>query len=381
MKYISRSIIALILLISASSIFAESSHSITARLQAVLEKQQWFEQKEALINKIESKLQAFEKQGKKSPLVSEIRSVLREIQLPFALPKVSEVNGLNTAIQSRKITLQARAHTATPVFYTGSLSSIFGGKTGTGLLLDEYNQIDPLETIALSGTTFHIVGVSLDKGNIIYRVTSPDYPYPTEKGYYIDARFVDTFWMPVGTLVPREKKMPEKETILKRLRDSVGLRYVWGGDVPTGIPLMLQYYAPTGSITDTLRIKWTLTGVDCSGLLYAATDGSTPRNTSDIVEYGTGIKIAGKTVSEIIPLLKPLDVIAWKGHMMIVLNQTEVIQSRADYGNEINGVNDGVRIRPLKDVLTELLDSRIAVNSINDTVPEGKKKFVIRRWY
>lgn len=66
---------------------------------------------------------------------------------------------------------------------------------------------------------------------------------------------------------------------------------------------------------------------------------------------------------------------------MIILNESEVIQSRADYGTETVGFQDGVKIRPLKDVLDELLASRVAVNSIDDTVPDGKKKFVIRRWY
>ncbi len=121
--------------------------------------------------------------------------------------------------------------------------------------------------------------------------------------------------------------------------------------------------------------------MDCSGLLYAATEGSTPRNTSTLVTSGTGIDIAGKTSAEIVLMLQPLDVIAWKGHMMIVLNKDEVIQSRADYGTETSGFQNGVKISSLKEALDELLVSRLPLNSIDDMVPEGKKKFVIRRWY
>jgi len=100
-------------------------------------------------------------------------------------------------------------------------------------------------------------------------------------------------------------------------------------------------------VDENLRAKWTLRGVDCSGLLYNAANGLTPRNTFALVTYGTGLNIAWKTPSEIISILKPLDIIAWKGHTMIVLNESEVIQSRADYGTGTLGFEDGVKIRPL----------------------------------
>lgn len=121
--------------------------------------------------------------------------------------------------------------------------------------------------------------------------------------------------------------------------------------------------------------------MDCSGLLYAATDGFTPRNTSAIVNFGTGLDIAGKTSEEIIHLLQPLDVIVWKGHMLIVLNQSEVIQSKLDYGTGTTGFQNGVKISSLKEILDELLLTHIPLNSVDDAGPEGKKKLVIRRWY
>lgn len=167
-----------------------------------------------------------------------------DINIPFPIPKAEEIADLDANLRAGKVTLQARANGPTPIFYTGGLRNIFGGTTGTELLLDEYHQVDPLETVALSGATFHIVGVSLDHEHVIYQVTTPDYPYATEKGYYIDARFVDAFWMPLAVLPHRERQLPAKETILANLRSFLGLPYIWGGNVPTGVPKLLEYHPP-----------------------------------------------------------------------------------------------------------------------------------------
>ena len=67
--------------------------------------------------------------------------------------------------------------------------------------------------------------------------------------------------------------------------------------------------------------------------------------------------------------------------MLKVLNQLEIIQSRMDYGVETTGFRHGVKISPLKDIFDELLISRVPLDSIDDMVPEGKEKLVIRRWY
>lgn len=385
MKIFTQFLFLFLLIIPTFHLSAQTSSFLEASLDSALNKKTELVQKEAFVKlvsaRVQAKVEALLKQGKTSDLLTHFADTLSRTSVPFALPNGANVTALDADIRAGKVTLQARASGPTPIFYTGSLHEIFGGATGTGLMLDDYNQIDPLETVALSGTTFQIVGAMFDHGNVIYQVTTPDYAYPTDTGYFIDARFVDVVWMPLATLVSREKHMPSKEVILSNLRSSLGLPYIWGGSVPTGVPKLLEYYTPKGLVSEELRAKWTFRGVDCSGLLYAATEGSTPRNTSTLVTAGTGIDIVGKTSAEIIPLLQPLDIIAWKGHMMIVLNTDEVIQSRADYGTGTLGFQDGVKIRPLKEVLDELLASRVAVNSIDDSVPEGKKKFVIRRWY
>lgn len=178
-----------------------------------------------------------------------------------------------------------------------------------------------------------------------------------------------------------ERELPSREAILENLRNSLGLPYIWGGNIPTGVPKLLEYHPPKGFVDERFRSKWTFRGVDCSGLLYAATDGFTPRNTSEIVHFGTGLDIAGKTSEEIISMVQPLDIIARRGHMLIVLNQMEIIQSKMDYGTESHGFQNGVKISPLKDILDELFLTHIPLNSVDDPGLEGKKKLVIRRWY
>ena len=249
-----------------------------------------FVQREALAKQISFRIQRrtdiLLEQGEKVDILSRFMNSVSGIYEPFPIPDETEVIPLDAHIRAGEITLQARATGPTPIFYTGHLRDMFGGSSGTELMLDERNHLDPLETVALPGATFQIIGASLDHGNVVYQVITPDYPYSTEKGYFIDARFVETFWMPLTILTPREKQLPSEETILENLRNSLGLPYIWGGNIPTGVPKLLEYHPPKGFVHEDFRAKWTFRGVDCSGLLYAATDGFTPRNTSEIVNFG-----------------------------------------------------------------------------------------------
>jgi cell wall-associated NlpC family hydrolase len=121
------------------------------------------------------------------------------------------------------------------------------------------------------------------------------------------------------------------------------------------------------------KALWQLSGVDCSGLLYEATAGSTPRNTSSLVGFGRPVAVAGRSAAELAALLQPLDLIVWPGHVMIVIGGGRVIESRLDCQNP----HAGVRIRPLKTALTGIMQKRKPVDAIGN----GAKEFVVRRWY
>ena len=266
----------------------------------------------------------------------------------------------------------------TPVLNTTEASSILGRQTAqpgdqhdTGLLRE-------LEFIALPGTVFTIEAVIRRDEETVYRVTTADYPYPSAGGYYIDSRFVRaSVEKPPG----REKRLPHKNAIIAFLISSEGSPYLWGGNVREGIPQMLSFYPPPAALTQEERNRRMLQGLDCSGLLYQATGGWTPRNTCELVTFGEAVPIADAPLSQIIQAVEPLDIIVWPGHVIIVLDRDRVIESRLDYDKTRAGNQGGVRIRTVGEVLTEILKDRIPVTSYTvKEIPE-QKQFVIRRWY
>lgn len=272
--------------------------------------------------------------------------------------------------------LFAVARTNTPVLYTSDFDAVFGGSDGVSLKFDDYGEIDELEFIALPGTAFTVHKVIEGKAGKIYQVTTNDYNYPTEKGYYVDGRFID-----LQDTMPAERKrdLPEKEAVIAELKKANGAIYTWGGNVNGGIPELLEFYPPKKDIPVELKDQWALKGADCSGLLYEATNGYIPRNTSDLVSFGDPVAIEGLSVDEIQQMVQPLDIIVWRGHLIVVLDKYTVIQSSLDYDSETEGFQGGVKISEIKSVLTKLLEKRTAVDDYNKEV-DGKK-FVIRRWF
>jgi hypothetical protein len=261
-----------------------------------------------------------------------------------------------------------------PVLNTPDFASVFGGRDGKTLLFDRSGLIREVEFIALPGTVFRIEE-SFERGDhSIYRVTTDEYPYPAKTGYFVDSRFVRTSDTPPP---PRSRRLPAKEKIIEGLLAAQGGRYVWGGNVHEGIPQLLTFYPPaTGSLPTTTLDLWQLRGVDCSGLLYEATGGFTPRNTSSLTGYGEPLPIAGLDAERIASRVEPLDLIVWSGHVMIVIDRERLIESRLD--PEGNG--GGVIVRPLREALIELLKTRRPLNDYSEAA-EGEKGFVVRRWY
>jgi hypothetical protein len=272
--------------------------------------------------------------------------------------------------------LYAVATLPAPVLNTPEFAAVFGGVDGKTLLLDASGLVREVEFVAIPGTMFRIEE-SLKRGSrTIYRVTTDDYPYPSKSGYFLDSRFVSTTTKPP---LPRPKLLPARQRVIENLLAAEGSRYVWGGNFRAGIPQLLDFYppAPGSQLTPATKEKWQLAGVDCSGILYEATNGFTPRNTSSLVEYGRTVPIAGLEPQRIARLLEPLDLIVWAGHVMIVIDRERLIESRLDP----KGNGGGVTVRPLLGALLEIMKARVPQDEYQATAADGTKCFVVRRWY
>lgn len=259
---------------------------------------------------------------------------------------------------------------AVPVLNTPEFSRVFGGADGRSLKVDRCGQVRELEYVALPGTVFKILGVE-SHGNLeILRVETDEYEPSAGGKLYVDKRFMT---LREDRLPQRYRVLPSAGEITARLRSAVGTPYVWGGNVQEGIPeLTERYFAGVSEQSGVL----TLAGLDCSGLLYQATDGWTPRNTSQLVSYGAAVPIAGKKADEIAALLHSLDLIVWNGHVLIVLDADTVIESRLECGYPGNG---GVMVWPLRERLREIMRVRRPA----DAWPAAEKRrdiFVVRRW-
>jgi hypothetical protein len=264
------------------------------------------------------------------------------------------------------------ARTAAPVLNTPSFRAVFGGKDGRALKTDSCGQVRELEYIALPGTIFTIVHKHRFGTEEIYQVETDRYPAPSGVRLFVDARFLS---LVRSAPTPSRPALPPREQVLSTLGASVGNPYVWGGNVVGGVPELTALFYGVSRDNDSARL--TLAGLDCSGLLYHATNGWTPRNTSQLVAFGDGVPIAGKQSHEIAALLEPLDLIVWNGHVVIVLDRQTAIESRLACGKPGQG---GVVTTPLAKRLAEIMRTRRPA----DSWPPGKKPrdvFVVRRWW
>ncbi|BCG45895.1 hypothetical protein GEOBRER4_n0669 [Citrifermentans bremense] len=265
---------------------------------------------------------------------------------------------LTPAAHASELPRYAVAIAATPVLNTPEFAKTFSGK----VKLDPCKGVRPVEFVAFPGTLFRIEGEQETDGVKVYRVTTNDYPYPTKTGLFVDARFLEKV---EGAPRERQRTLPEPAEIRKRLLAAVGRPYVWGGNFKEGVPLLRTLY-PKGD---------PLYGVDCTGLLYEATDGYTPRNSSYLTRYGKGVKVAGLTAAEIAKKLEPLDLVVYRGHVMMVLDEDSIIQSVMGCG----GGKRGVVVSPREETLKKLMRTREPA----DRYPKGsagEKSFVVRRW-
>lgn len=267
----------------------------------------------------------------------------------------------------------AVARSATPVLNTPAMNMVFGGVGGRTLKTDRCGQVRELEFMALPGTVFRVLDEVRQGDGVVYRVNTGDYPSPANGALYVDGRFLE---LRADQPAERPRRMPERERVISALKAAAGSPYVWGGNLRQGISeLPGLYYRGSFSFAEEKRLA--LAGLDCSGLLYAATNGSTPRNTSQLVEFGRGVPVSGKGAQELSSLLEPLDLIVWSGHVIIVLDRETAIESRLECGSPGQG---GVVLTPLRKRLAEVMRTRRPL----DVWPKGSRGrdgFVVRRWY
>lgn len=208
-----------------------------------------------------------------------------------------------------------------PVLNTPFFREIFGGKNGIELNEDTKGHIRALEFISLKGEFFCI---QEQISEYICKVLHPQYPVSP---LYIDIRFFSN--KPVIQEI-ENKMTPER--ILKTMLEKKGLPYIWGGNYSSGIPEILEYYPPHKKLTEKEKDKWTLKGLDCSGLLYEATYGKTPRNTRELNQWGKYITDSFQPISQIIRTLQPLDMILYPGHILFVVSKDLCIESKENLG-------------------------------------------------
>ncbi len=226
-----------------------------------------------------------------------------------------------------------------PILNTPEFRQLFGGASGVTIPVDSNGHPQHIESVALPGMAFAVLR---EMGDIL-EILWPEYGI---EPLYIDRRF--------GALVhhkptTRCAALPTASILLERMERRLGTPYVWGGNWAEGIPELLEYYPPRGRLDARTHQLWTMQGVDCSGLLFEASDGLTPRNTSALMEFG-------RKLSPEEPL-EPLDLIVYPGHVLFVRDAKNIIESKSPMG---------VRLYPLMERLEELRRER--------------RPFVIRRF-
>lgn len=256
----------------------------------------------------------------------------------------------------------------TPVLNTPFIDSVYGGKDGKTLKKSPTGLVKELEYVAYVGSSFEILSI-INRGSFnIYKINAEDYSIPElHIDLFIDSRFVDT-----TSIKPKKRNvnLPKNDEIINFMLDNIGALYVWGGNNIEGVPQMFSFYPPKGKLDSKEEKEWGLKGVDCSGLLYQATDGYTPRNTHQLVYFGKSVEIEGLSVNEIVSKVEPLDIIVWKGHIIIIIDNKTTVQSAHS--------SWGVVKKDLESVLKQVMLKRKA---LNEWVDDETKKFVIRRWY
>lgn len=164
------------------------------------------------------------------------------------------------------------------------INKSFGGKGMTGINLDQQNLIREVAVVLPPGSVVLLMKKIKVKEFEYYQVRTREFDAgPGAKfGYFLDARFIEKH-----KYKPKERvsHLPSPDQILKNLRAMVGSAYVRGGSWHEGITQIDQFFPSSFSLSPQHKKQKNLKGVDCSGLLYEATDTFTPRNTRQLLTF------------------------------------------------------------------------------------------------
>ncbi len=258
--------------------------------------------------------------------------------------------------------LFVKASLPTPVLNTPHFSSVFGGENADRLLLDEKGHMRALEFVAFPKTCFQVLKKFADH---ILQVAIPS--YEPNGNFFIDSRFAH----PCHVQKEEPLSCPATDLLLSRLEKLLGISYLWGGNYSAGIPELLSFYPPSKELDLKTKNHWMLKGADCTGILYEITEGQTPRNSSALVRFGEPLMIEGFSPQKILLQLRPLDLIVFVGHLIIVFDPSFTIESREHVGVVKNSIEQR---------LEELFLTRKPRNSWPSQKELSSSSFVIRRW-
>jgi hypothetical protein len=239
----------------------------------------------------------------------------------------------------------------TPVLNTPNFCEVFSGKS---LPVSDQGHLLYFEFVAIPGMHFQFL-----KKTSPYIIEVQWAKYDV-KPLYIDCRFVTHCSNPLE----KKESLYSAPSLLAHMQKRIGTPYLWGGNWAEGIPEVIELYPPSEKLSSHMKKLWTFRGLDCSGLLFEASNGATPRNTSSLVNYGKPLD------SENFSNLLPMDMIVYPGHVLFVVDSKTIIESKSPFG---------VRYCLLNKRLEEIFQERKFVR-VWDNSTDSSSSFTIRRF-
>lgn len=269
----------------------------------------------------------------------------------------------------------------TPIYWLNrdnvDINFIMWWKWTTWLLLDSFNTIDQLDMVLPEWTPVTLIDKVEKWDFTYYEVRTRDFDawYGKDIAYFLDSRFIEKKENKPAEVI---HELPEKKEIYNTLFSAVGTQYIRWGAHYQWIPEINDFYPTPEEVSLSTGeqqykiLQWT----DCSGLLWQATNGYTPRNTRQLLTFWKSIPISWDSVNQIINKVQPLDLIVWAGHVIIILSDEYAIESLWKDNFEW-----GTEIVSLQERLEDIFTRRQPVDEWNESELPEKEKFVIRRWY